>query len=63
METKKPQSTIDLTPSWESLVLPMLSVIANAKDAKNRHYIQQEFVKMAKLADKYVQTTKTTKQS
>ena len=63
MKTKKSTQTIDLTPSWVSLVLPMLAVVENAKDAKNRHYIKQEFVKMAKLADKYVQLTKNTKQS
>lgn len=45
--------TINLTPTWESLVPAMLDVY-NSDSIENKKMILEEFIKMAKCADLYL---------
>lgn len=52
---KKPQ-TIDITPTWESLAPVMIDIIKNP-DApfKSIENVTNELLKMARVADKYIE--------
>jgi hypothetical protein len=47
-------ATIDFTPTWSVLVLPMLDAFLATSDADARTVIREEFVKMAMAADRYI---------
>lgn len=47
-------NTINVTPTWSSLILPMLEVLQNPKaDPKAKKEIKSEILKLAKLVDQY----------
>jgi hypothetical protein len=45
--------TIDMTPTWESLIPAILLIIRSSKQADAQNMIQQELVRMAQAADKW----------
>jgi hypothetical protein len=47
--------TVDITPTWVSLVLPLLDVYALC-DEDDRSFVRGEFMKMAMAADRYIAT-------
>lgn len=50
---------IDMTPSWKSLLQPMLEIIASPKSPSDQvQLISEEFYKMATAADAYVDICK-----
>lgn len=51
--------TIDMTPTWLSLLNPMLDVIANPEASfESRKVIREELERMARIADAYVELSK-----
>ena len=55
MKTKS--ETLDLTPTWSSLVQTLLVLYTNA-GAVGRSHARDELTRMAKLADLYVESQK-----
>lgn len=52
--------TIDCTPTWLSLVGPMLDVIANPDASfESRKICREELERMARIADTYVELSKS----
>ena len=51
---KGPVEYIDLTPTWEQITPVMIQVIRCSTDAKSRKTVEDELLRMAKLADLYV---------
>lgn len=52
-------NTINITPSWSSLILPMLEVLKNPKaDPKAKKEITSEILRLAKIADQYNEQAK-----
>lgn len=45
--------TIDLTPTWESLVPVLLHIAQHSESVKARKDIAEELVRMAQAADKW----------
>ncbi len=44
--------TIDITPTWTALILPMVEVLKNPKaDPQAKKEIQAELLRLAKIAD------------
>tara|TARA_B100001113_G_C20716758_1_gene451823 strand:- start:230 stop:400 length:171 start_codon:yes stop_codon:yes gene_type:complete len=44
--------TIDITPTWSALILPMVEVLKNPKaDAQAKKDIQAELLRLAKIVD------------
>jgi len=44
--------TIDITPTWASLVLPMIEVLKNPKASReSKTMIADEFIRLAKIVD------------
>ena len=44
--------TIDITPTWASLILPMIEVLKNPKASKeSKTMITDEFIRLAKIVD------------
>ena len=44
--------TIDITPKWSALILPMVEVLKNPKaDPKAKKEIQAELLRLAKIVD------------
>ena len=50
--------TIDCTPSWESLVDVIIDGIITNKNQNIRNEFRHELIRMARLADAYVQIIK-----
>ena len=46
------EETIDLTPSWSGIVRVMLEIYAEQRKKTPQPEITEEFIKMAKLADR-----------
>lgn len=45
--------TIDVTPTWSALILPMVEVLKNPKaDPQAKKDIQAELLRLAKIVDK-----------
>ena len=46
--------TIDITPTWSALILPMVEVLKNPKaPAEAKKEITDEFIRLAKIVDAY----------
>ena len=45
--------TLDMTPTWESLVPALLLILRSSKQADAQHMIKQELVRMAQAADRW----------
>ena len=46
--------TIDITPTWSALILPMVEVLKNPKaDAQAKKDIQAELLRLASIVDQY----------
>ena len=46
--------TIDVTPTWSALILPMVEVLKNPKaDPQAKKDITKELSRLAKIADRY----------
>ena len=46
--------TIDITPTWSDLIRPMMEVLKNRKShPESVKGIEDEFIRMAKIIDKY----------
>jgi len=46
------QDTIDITPTWSSLILPMIEVLKNPKaNPQAKKEIQAELLRLAKIVD------------
>lgn len=44
--------TIDITPTWASLILPMIEVLKNPKASReSKTMITDEFIRLAKIVD------------
>ena len=44
--------TIDITPTWSALILPMIEVLKNPKaDPQAKKDIQAELIRLAKIVD------------
>jgi len=44
--------TIDITPTWSALILPMVEVLKNPKaDPQAKKEVQAELLRLAKLVD------------
>jgi hypothetical protein len=52
---------IDVTPKWESVVKVLLAAYQTTSKATIRADIESEFMKMAKVADAYVELKKESK--
>lgn len=52
----KPVETIDITPTWESVLHSLLAVIENG-NSEGRKTAIEELKRMAKIADGYVELT------
>tara|TARA_R100000808_G_C2101883_1_gene118708 strand:+ start:567 stop:938 length:372 start_codon:yes stop_codon:yes gene_type:complete len=52
-EKGKNMEYIDLTPTWEEIAPAMMISLVNGKDHAEGGDLWNEFIKMAKLADKY----------
>lgn len=51
--------TIDITPTWSALILPMVEVLKNPKaDPQSKKEITQEFIRLAKIVDEYNEEAK-----
>ena len=61
-ETTKTGETIDLTPSWESIAFHIATLAIDGTTFESRKIGREEFTRMAKLADKWVEHCKTTNQ-
>ena len=45
--------TIDITPNWTSIILPMIEVLKNPKaSAESQKIVTDEMVRLAKFVDK-----------
>ena len=51
---KGPVEYIDLTPTWEEITPVMIHIIRSSTDPKSRKTVEDEILRMAKLADLYV---------
>ena len=51
--------TIDMTPSWESLVLSIAEMYVMGTKFDTRKIGEDELLRMARLADAYVTSVKT----
>ncbi len=46
------QETIDITPKWSALILPMIEVLKNPKaEPQAKKFVQAEILRLAKIAD------------
>jgi len=46
--------TIDITPTWSALILPMVEVLKNPNaDAQAKKDIQAELIRLASIVDQY----------
>jgi hypothetical protein len=44
--------TIDVTPKWSALILPMIEVLKNPKaEPQAKKFVQAEILRLAKIAD------------
>jgi len=51
--------TIDITPTWSALILPMVEVLKNPKaDPQSKKEITDELVRLAKIVDQYNEEAK-----
>lgn len=50
--------SIDLTPTWEGIVIQLAEVYSNADTLKSRRFAEDELLRMARLADSYVKLRK-----
>ena len=51
--------TIDITPTWASLILPMIDVLKNPKASKeSKTDITYELIRLAKIVDEYNEEAK-----
>ena len=51
--------TIDMTPTWTGIIPAMIAIIKNPNASfESQKMIQAEFLKMAKLADSYIEHVK-----
>ncbi len=51
--------TIDITPTWSALILPMVEVLKNPKaDPQAKKEITNEFIRLAKIVDEYNEEAK-----
>jgi len=52
-------NTIDMTPTWTGIIPAMIAIIKNPDASfESQKMVQEEFLKMAKLADSYVEHCK-----
>ena len=58
MKTETKLDHIDITPTWQGLLPSILKALANAENPQVKEIMQDELLRMAKLADLYVQSTK-----
>ena len=49
---------IDATPKWEGITNSLLIIYEGSKTPKNRQWARDEILKMARLADQFVELTK-----
>ena len=55
--------TIDITPKWTGLTPVLITIIKNPNASfESQKMVQEEFLKMAKLADSYVELVKAQKE-
>jgi hypothetical protein len=46
------QETIDVTPKWSAIILPMIEVLKNPKaEPQAKKLVQAEILRLAKIAD------------
>jgi len=46
------QDTIDMTPKWSALILPMIEVLKNPNaEPQAKKFVQAEILRLAKIAD------------
>jgi len=46
------QETIDVTPKWSAIILPMIEVLKNPKaEPQAKKFVQAEILRLAKIAD------------
>lgn len=50
----KETKTIDMTPTWQSLVLTMARLYVDGDSFESRRIAQEELTRMARIADEYV---------
>ena len=51
--------TIDITPTWASLIRPLVEVLKNPKaPAESKEEITKELVRLAKIVDQYNEEAK-----
>ena len=51
--------TIDITPTWSALIVPMMEVLKNPKaNPESRKGIEEEFIRLAKIVDEYNEEAK-----
>jgi hypothetical protein len=51
--------TIDITPTWASLIIPMIEVLKNPKaPKKSKTDITYELIRLAKIVDQYNEEAK-----
>lgn len=44
--------TIDVTPKWSAIILPMIEVLKNPKaEPQAKKFVQAEILRLAKIAD------------
>ncbi len=53
---KKPK-TIDITPTWQSLAPVMIDIIKTSPTPESTKIAEEELLKMARVADKYIEVT------
>ena len=51
---KKPK-TIDITPTWLGLAPVMIDIIKNSPTPESTKIAEEELLKMARVADKYIE--------
>ena len=52
--------TIDITPTWSALILPMIEVLKNPNaPTEAKKEITDEFVRLAKIVDEYNEEAKS----
>tara|TARA_R100000353_G_scaffold72155_1_gene55223 strand:- start:186 stop:380 length:195 start_codon:yes stop_codon:yes gene_type:complete len=49
---------IDATPTWENITTSLLLVYESAKKPSDKSWARDEILKMARLADQFVELTK-----
>jgi len=49
---------IDATPSWQSITSSLLVIYETAPKPSNRQWARDEILRMARLADQFVELTK-----